>query len=53
MTRSMGIALQDLSLDRLFVVYPGPRRYRIREQVTALPLREFADPESVRELAIG
>ena len=28
MTRSMHVALSDLSLDHLWVVYPGPSRYR-------------------------
>ena len=40
MTKSMHIALQDLSLNRLFVVYPGKERYRLHEKVEALPLSE-------------
>jgi predicted AAA+ superfamily ATPase len=35
---SMRIALQDLKLDRLYVVYPGPHRYQLSERVEAVPL---------------
>ncbi len=35
---SMRIALQDLKLDALYVVYPGLHRYRLSEQVEAVPL---------------
>jgi uncharacterized protein len=38
MTRSMHAALSDLSLDHLWVVYPGPTEYKIHKKVTALPL---------------
>jgi len=38
MTRSMHVALSDLSLDHLWVVYPGPSRYEIDRKVTAIPL---------------
>jgi hypothetical protein len=38
MTRSMHVALADLRLDHLWVVYPGQDRYEIDEKVTALPL---------------
>jgi hypothetical protein len=40
MTRSMHAALADLSLDHLWVVYPGPSRYEIDRKVTAVPLSE-------------
>jgi predicted AAA+ superfamily ATPase len=39
-TRSMHTALSDLSLDHLWVVYPGPSRYEIDRKVTAIPLSE-------------
>lgn len=39
-TRSMVAALSDLSLDALFVVYPGRTRYALDERITALPARE-------------
>jgi len=38
LTPSMRIALKDLHLERLAVVYPGPDRYAIAEQVEAVPL---------------
>ncbi len=38
LTPSMRVALQDLALDALYVVYPGTRRYRLAEQVEAVPL---------------
>jgi predicted AAA+ superfamily ATPase len=37
-TSSMQIALRDLQLDRLYVVYPGERRYRVAERIEAVPL---------------
>ena len=40
MTRSMHVALSDLSLDHLWVVYPGPSRYEIDRKVTAIPLTD-------------
>ena len=38
MTPSMRIALDDLALDTLYVVYPGERRYRLGERVEVVPL---------------
>ncbi|MGQ0834667.1 MAG: ATP-binding protein [Gammaproteobacteria bacterium] len=40
LTPSMSSALQDLSLDRLFVVYPGMARYSLANRVEVLPLRD-------------
>ena len=37
-TPSMRIALDDLHLDRLYVVYPGALRYPLAERVEAVPL---------------
>jgi predicted AAA+ superfamily ATPase len=42
MTPSMRIALEDLQLERIAVVYPGPRRYPLAERVEAVPLPEAA-----------
>ena len=36
---SMRIAMQDLRLDRLVVLYPGARRYALAEGVEAVPLQ--------------
>jgi predicted AAA+ superfamily ATPase len=41
LTPSMRIALADLKLDELFVVYPGERRYRIDKRVEVVPLAEL------------
>ena len=38
MTRSMHVALDDLALDQLFVVYPGTERYRLAANVEVLPI---------------
>jgi len=40
-TKSMHIALKDLSLERIWVVYPGEDRYPMHERIEALPLREI------------
>jgi predicted AAA+ superfamily ATPase len=44
-TKSMHIALDDLKLEHLWVVYPGTLRYPIAEKITALPLREIQQIE--------
>ena len=38
MTRSMRVALADLKLDALWVVYPGEREYALDERVVVRPL---------------
>jgi len=37
-TKSMRVAMADLNLKRLFVVYPGIRRLELDDAITALPL---------------
>jgi hypothetical protein len=39
----MRIALSDLELDALYVVYPGPRRYRLEKRVEVVPLAELPE----------
>lgn len=39
--RSMSIALRDLKLDALYVVYPGSRRYFLAEKIEAVSLAQF------------
>ncbi len=39
-TRSMTIAMNDLRLDALYVVYPGNTRYAIDDRIMAVPSRE-------------
>jgi predicted AAA+ superfamily ATPase len=41
LTRSMSIALNDLNLDALYVVYPGDRRYPLADRIEAVPLAHF------------
>jgi uncharacterized protein len=38
LTPSMRVSLNDLKLDRLYVVYPGSQRYALSEQVEVVPL---------------
>ena len=46
LTPSMRVALSDLSLDHLWVIYPGNETYPVMENVTVLPLSEI---ESIKE----
>jgi len=46
LTPSMRIALDDLKLDRVMVVCPGERRYRVAEGVEVVPLGEVAGEDS-------
>ena len=41
-TRSMRIALDDLRLDHLYVIHPGPHRYPAHDKITVWPLAEIA-----------
>lgn len=42
LTPSMRIALDNLRLEQLIVLYPGTRRYSLSAQVTVVPLSELA-----------
>jgi predicted AAA+ superfamily ATPase len=44
LTPSMRTALEDLELDRIIVVYPGPLSFPIADQVQALPLSALGKP---------
>jgi hypothetical protein len=49
LTPSMRIALDDLQLEHLIVLYPGERRYALSSRVTVVPLAEFvASPWDAR-----
>ena len=37
LTPSMRTALTELGLERLWVVYPGDRRYRLAEEIEVIP----------------
>jgi uncharacterized protein len=43
MTKSMHIAVSELGLGRLWVVYPGPKRYTLQRNVEVVPVRELDD----------
>jgi uncharacterized protein len=43
LTPSIKIALADLDLDRVAVVYPGERRYPLADRVEAVPVGELAE----------
>jgi predicted AAA+ superfamily ATPase len=42
LTRSMRIAVEDLALDQLRVIYPGDRPYPLADRVIITPLRQLA-----------
>ena len=52
LTASMRSSLQDLELDRLFVVYPGTLAYPITEKITALPITHLAASQPIDLLNI-
>ena len=43
LTPSMRYAMQDLELERLFVIYPGPLSYPIAENISTLPIQAVAN----------
>ena len=43
LTPSMRIAIEDLNLEQIAVVYPGKRRYTLVKNVQAVPLEAIAD----------
>ena len=49
LTPSMRIALEDLKLDPLVVVYPGLRRYTLADRVDVVPLIELVAGEGDTE----
>lgn len=50
LTPSMRIALPDLELERLMIIYPGPRRYPLGDRVEVVPLAELAAADPTRPL---
>jgi hypothetical protein len=47
LTPSMRIAIEDLRLDQLTVLYPGERQYALSDKVTVVPVTALAtlDPK--------
>ncbi len=50
-TRSLRVALQDLSLERAFIVYPGSKSYALDERIEVLAMEDL--PARCRELRRG
>jgi hypothetical protein len=46
-TRSAAIAMSDLGLDRVAIIYPGSKRYPVSEGVEAVPLAALSTPGAV------
>ncbi len=44
-SRSMHIAVEDLNVEHLWVIYPGKQEYRLAEKITALPLKALGGLE--------
>lgn len=44
LTPSIRIALEDLGLESVAVVYPGTKRFRLSDRVEAVPLAALAEP---------
>lgn len=42
-TPSMRIAISDLGLEKIIVIYPGTKRYFISEKIEAVPFEELFD----------
>ena len=42
-SRSMHVALADLDLDHIWVVFPGKEKYPAHEKITMLPLRDIRE----------
>ncbi len=53
LTPSMRIALEDLGLRRLTVLYPGDRRYPLERRVDVVPLAELATRDAAKVLAVS
>jgi uncharacterized protein len=45
--RSMHIAIKDLGLEHLWVIYPGDRKYALDEKITVLPLEQVSQLEPI------
>lgn len=41
MTKSISIALEDLKLDKVFLIYPGKKSFNINPKVTVFSLQEY------------
>ena len=46
-TRSMRIAIEDLALERIAILYPGERRYALSDEIEVIPLADLEHEGSV------
>ena len=46
LTSSMRIALEDLNLEQLVVLYPGPKAYALAERVRVVPISRLAESDA-------
>ena len=46
-TKSMRIAIEDLELDHLYVVYPGTPSFPLDASITALALKDLPVPQEI------
>ena len=46
--RSMHIAIEDLGLEHLWVVYPGDKKYGLDDKITVIPLEEITQLAETR-----
>ena len=52
-TRAMRVAISDLGIERLFVVYPGDETYALDSRIEVLPVREIPALPGRPEFAAG
>ena len=50
LTPSMKIAMEDLQLDNLIVLYPGEKAYPLADRIDVVPLVHLADTSKIPEL---
>lgn len=49
-TKSMRIALNDLQLDHLWVIYPGQHAYPVDEKITVMPISEIFNLKQLHKI---
>lgn len=48
-TRSMSVAIQDLKLEHLWVVYPGSQEYPLDEKISVIPINSLSSLPILKE----
>jgi hypothetical protein len=51
-TKSMKIALNDLQLDHLWVIYPGQHTYPVDEKITVMPISEIFNLKQLHKISL-